>query len=171
MSCCWTAMIVQWTFIISQGNIKTINWTQNFRIIQCSVFQGKTSFQIRMMRGLIIPLLLLSHNSHTKCRSHWELFVPTAHSLNARCTFLCPVYNADCKKTPDCFFSFQIQPFLYSENKTDSSFSVPGRTALRLTREVVYLQWVSCTSVFGIGPLYLAGSNKTSNWGKVEVNR
>lgn len=144
ISCCWTAMIIQWTFTISQRKIKTINWTQNFRIIQCSVFQGKTSFQIRMMRGLIIPLLLLSHNSHTKCRSRWELFVPTAHSLNSRCTFLCSVYNADCKKTPDCFFPFKFSLFcivrikltLHSVYQEGQPYGSPGRL-------FIFNEWVA----------------------------
>lgn len=107
-------------------------------------FQGETSFQIRMMRGLIIPLLLLSHNSHTKCRSRWELFVPTAHSLNSRCTFLCSVYNADYKKTPDCFFPFKFNLFcivrikltLHSVYQEGQPYGSPGRL-------FIFNEWVA----------------------------
>ena len=52
------------------GKMKTISWTENLRIIPCSVFQAKTYLQIRVMRCLFIPLLLFSYNPPRKCRSH-----------------------------------------------------------------------------------------------------
>ena len=53
------------------GKMNIVNWTENFWIILCSIFQAKTYFQIRLTRCLIIPLRLFSGSPLTG-RDHAE---------------------------------------------------------------------------------------------------
>ena len=161
------------------GKMNIVNWTENFWIILCSVFQAKTYFQIRLTRCLIIPLRLFSgspltgrdHAESCELPLYWqhiyEFPVKLIRLLRSRvwslslppcqtnCAFLCPVYKADCKETLDCFIlSHPALP--HPENKTDSCFSVAVRIALQCTREIAFLQWVDSTRAW-IGNPHLAG--------------
>ena len=180
MSYCQT-VITQWIFTISQEKMNIVNWTENFWIILCSVFQAKMYFQIRLTRCLIIPLWLFSGSPLTG-RDHaescelsqlywqniyelpvklirllrirvWSLSLPPRQTKVAH---FCAQSTKQIVRKHLPVSSFDIQPFLHPENKIDSSFSVAVRIALQCTREIAFLQWVDSTRAW-IGNPHLAG--------------
>lgn len=164
---------------LSQGTMKTYHLDRKLQNQPVSSFSSQNIFPNKndeMPHNSAFALLL---NSHTKCRSRWELAGPSgphlwvavkanetlktqdlefiaAHSLKCSCTCLRPIYNADGKKTCWPFGPF-TQPFLHPENKVDSSFTVAKKMPLWLTREIIPLQWVNCTSAFEMGSSRWAG--------------
>lgn len=159
MSYYWKTIIIQWIYHNEKHKLD-----RKFQNHPVSSFSSQNTFPNKndeMPPNSTLALLL---NSHTKCRSCWELASPsgphlrvavkanealktqglefiTARSLKSCCTCLCPIYNADWKKTCWLFGPF-TQPFLHPENKIDSSLTVAKKEGLWLTKRD-HSSWMS----------------------------